>query len=206
MGDAKGNGYEKIEVPVQSTTPPQDSKRFFDKNGKFLINAKGLELCKHFEGFEPIARDDGFGTATIGYGRIINSDGSKVRNGEKCTLAQAEQWLLDDLYGEGAKYVRSFLNDEIESQLTDDEFSALVDFTFNRGAGRFRDYVVPYLNKGDKAGAIKSLLTVVSAGSQKYVLGLDRRRWAEKMLFEGKDPTPFYDIAWFKKFKERGYV
>jgi lysozyme len=196
-------------MPVLEPKPfpvPRAGETYSDKAGLFLINDVGLAMCKHFEGFEPVARDDGFGTSTIGYGRIVYPDGRKVKDGETCTELQASQWLLNDLYVEGAKYVRAFLNDEIEKSLNENEFSALVDFTFNRGAGRFRDYVAPYLNKGDKAGAMKSLLTVVSAGSQKYVLGLDRRRWAEKMLFEGKDPTPFYDIAWFKKFAAGGYV
>lgn len=203
-------GTEKPVVkPAEPAEPlkpaPKSEETYSDNAGKFLINGVGLALCKHFEGFEPIARDDGFGTSTIAYGRIVYPDGRKVRDGERCTETEASVWLLHDLYAEGAKYVRSFLRDDIENALNENEFSALVDFTFNRGAGRFRDYVAPFLNKGDKAGAMASLLTVVSAGSQKYVLGLDRRRWAEKMLFEGKDPTPFYSIEWFKAFKARGY-
>ena len=196
-----------LPFPVKKPDPmyPPVGEKYSDNSGKFLINGVGLVLCKKFEGFEPVARDDGFGTPTVGYGRIVYPNGVKVRNGDKCTEPEASSWLLHDLYAEGSKYVRAYLNDAIEAALNENEFSALVDFTFNRGAGRFRDYVAPFLNKGDKEGAMKSLLTVVSAGSQKYVLGLDRRRWAEKYLFEGKDPSPFYNLKYFIAFKERGY-
>jgi len=196
---------EPKPVPVEvKPAVPSGGKVFFDKNGKFLINEKVLELTKHFEGFEPVARDDGYGTSTIGFGRIINSDGSKVRNGQTCTLEQAEQWLLDDLYGEGGKYVRAFLNDDIETRLSNDEFSVWVDLTFNRGCGRFRDYIAKFLNAGDKQGAINSLVTINTAGG-KYSLGLDRRRWAERAILEGKDWAPFKSIEWFKGFVSRGY-
>lgn len=184
--------------------PEQGSTRFFDKNKKFLINSKVLELTKHFEGFEPIARDDGYGTPTIGYGRINYPDGRKVRNGDRCTEAEAQLWLMSDLFDEGAKYVRAFLKDEVENNLTDDEMAVWVDFTFNRGAGRFRDYIAGYLNQGNKTGALASLVTVNTAAGR-YSLGLDRRRWAERYILEGKDWKIFKDLNTFVAFKNRGY-
>lgn len=196
-----------VKDPVTPVDPPVEkpgTTKYFDKNGKLLINAKVLALTKHFEGFEPIARDDGYGTPTIGYGRIKYPDGTKVKNGDKCSEADASSWLLYDLFDEGAKYVRAFLKDDIENALSEDEFSVWVDLTFNRGAGRFRDYITPYLNKGDTAGALKSLVTINTAAGQ-YSLGLDRRRWAERAILEGKDWTPFQDIKWFREFRSRGY-
>jgi lysozyme len=211
MGAVKGDGastgaYEKpVIIPEKpAVVTPFPQTKYSDNSGRFLINGSGLEMAKHFESFFPKAYVDPVGVVTIAYGRIIYPNGKKVKMGDTCTQSEADAWLLEDLYGEGAKYVRSMLTNEDE--LNENEFSACVDFTFNRGAGRFRDYIAPYLNKGDKKGAMKSLLTVNWAGSQrKYLLGLDRRRWAEKYLFEGKDWSPFKSISWFKAFKAKGY-
>lgn len=169
------------------------------------FNQAGLEQVKHFEGCYLKAYQDSVGVWTLGFGRIRYPNGTKVKKGDTCTQAEADKWLLEDIKNEAEKYVRLYLNNE--DQLNDNEYSALVGFTFNRGAGRFRDFVAPYLNKGNKAAAMKSLLSVNWAGlkTRKYLLGLDRRRWAEKYLFEGKDWTPFKSIAYFKKFKANGY-
>lgn len=201
--DGTTGGYDKIELPpVQSPT----EEMFLDPNGLFLINGKGMALVKHFEGCYLRAYQDSVGVWTIGFGRIVYPDGRKVKSGDTCTQEQADAWLREDLYKEGAKYVRAFLLDHVESALTPDQFSALVSFTYNRGAGRFKEYVAPLLNKEDPKGAMDSLVTVNWAGpSREYLLGLDRRRWAERALFEGADWTKFQSIPWFKGFRDRGY-
>lgn len=53
---------------------------------------------------------------------------------------------------------------------------------------------------------MKSLVSYNWAGANhKYLLGLDRRRWAEKILFEGGDWTRLDTVSKFKSFRERGY-
>lgn len=223
MGKIKGDGsssggYEKIDVPKNppplyeapskpvNAVPVQDVW-YSDNSGKFLINDKVLALTKHFEGLVLVAEDDGYGTPTVGYGRIKYPDGRKVRNGDKCTEGEAEAWLLHDLYDEGGKYVRAFLKDEIENRLTPDQFSVWVDLCFNRGCGRFRDHIAPLLNAGkfDTAAiALTETLELKTAGGA-YNLGLDRRRWAERYVLEGKDWTVFKSLAYFKQFKANGY-
>jgi lysozyme len=204
---------ETIKAKPEEKQPPKEQpkdtggKRYLDKNGKLLITAKVLELTKHFEGLELVARDDGYGTPTIGYGRIKYEDGRKVRNGDRCTESQAEAWLLHDLYEEGAKYVRAFLKDDVEEELDDDAFSVWVDLTFNRGAGRFREFIAPHLNLRDNHQAKTALvmgLNLNTAGG-KYSLGLDRRRWAERLILDGEDWKRFASIDAFKKFKAGGY-
>ena len=197
-------GPDTPPSPVEK--PPQGGKRHLDKNGKLIINQEGLEQAKHFEGCYLKAYIDPVGVPTIGYGRIVYPDGRKVRMGDTCTQAQADAWLIEDLYGEGAKYVRAFLDDSVERELSDDQFSALCSFTFNRGAGRFRDYVAVFLNRRDFTGAINSLVSINWAGAdRKYLLGLDRRRWAERLLWEGKDWRAVDTVKKFQDFKARGY-
>lgn len=170
----------------------------FDKNGMLLINAQGLELVQHFESCFLKAYLDAVKVPTIAWGRIVYPNGRKVRLGDTCTQAEADQWLLEDLWGEGAKYVRAFLDDSVETELNPNQFSALVSFTYNRGAGRFRDYVAGFLNRRDFTGAINSLLKVNWAGENKeYLLGLDRRRHAEALLWAGDDWRKVDSVAKF---------
>lgn len=181
---------------------------YSDRAGKFLINGKVLALTKHFEGFEPIARDDGYGTPTIGYGRITWPDGRKVRNGEKITEQEASVALLHDLETEGSKYVRAFLRDDVENALSGDEFSVLVDLCFNRGCGRLREFIVPLLNAGaskDRIAAAISDTKQLHYAAGRYSLGLHRRRWAERRVWEGKDWHEFDTVAKFKAFVARGF-
>lgn len=201
---------EPVVVPIKPQVPSEKASRggsrFFDKNGRLLINRTGIQLIQHFEGCYLKAYQDSVGVWTIAWGRIVYPDGRKVKKGDTCTQEQADAWLLEDIYAEGSKYVRVFLNDDVEAELNDDQFSALVGFCYNRGAGRFRDYVAPFINKRDFPGAMKSLCSVNWAGpDRKYLLGLDRRRWAERYLFEGKDWSEFNNVAKFQAFKNRGY-
>lgn len=199
-------GPDTPPKPVEK--PPQEGKRYLDKNGKLLVTQDGLELITHFEGYYPKAYVDPVGVVTIGWGTIKYPDGRKVKMGDTVTEDQARELLMHDIWDDGAKYVRSFLNDSVEAELTDAQFSALVSLTFNRGAGRFRDFIAVHLNKRDFTNtilAIKSLNWAIENGQRKYLLGLDRRRWAEARMFEGKNWREFDSIAKFQEFKKKGY-
>lgn len=193
---------------------PFPQTKYSDNSGKFLINGSGLELVQHFESCFLEAYLDPVNVWTIGWGRIRYPNGKPVKKGDSCTKEEALVWLLHDLYEEGAKYIRSMT--DTEDMLNEDQFSALVSFTYNRGAGRYNQKLddlcdAGLANKHLDAKEIKAItdciLTYNWAGIQnpRYLLGLDRRRWAEKYLFEGKDWSPFKSISWFKAFKERGY-
>jgi lysozyme len=66
------------------------------------------------------------------------------------------------------------------------EFDGLVSFSFNLGLGTLqRSTVCQKFNRGDKAGAIESLLKYNKSGG-KVLKGLDARRKAEAQLMKGK--------------------
>lgn len=168
---------------------------FRNKYGLPIITEDGLAMCKHFEGFFPKAYRDPVGVVTIGYGRIRFPSGYKVQMKDTCTKAQAEIWLLEDLESEGAKFVRAYVSGY--EQLKPHQISALVDFTFNRGAGRLNEKLDDILEAGLKdrvldAGevnlAMATLLSYDWAGkTKKKYEGLARRRAAEHLMFLGKD-------------------
>lgn len=167
-----------------------------------------MALVKHFEALYLEAYRDPVGVVTIGWGTIIYPNGRKVRMGDKCTEAEATEWLMHDLWGDGAKYVRAYTNDAVENSLNGNQFSALVSLTYNRGAGRFKNFVAPHLNNQDLTSALTAMVGLNWSGKESeriYLLGLDRRRWAERYLFEGKDWRAFESVDTFKAFKNRGY-
>ena len=93
------------------------------------ITDEGLALIKKFEGFESTPYEDAGDRLTIGWGHLI-------RPGEtfaSITQAQADQLLQDDLADDEEAVSRI-----ISVPLNENQFSALVSFTFNVGAGNFR--------------------------------------------------------------------
>lgn len=207
-GQSGEKAYDKIELPKEGGATPNPSVRHLDKSGKLLITQDGLELVKHFEGCHLKAYIDPVGVPTIAFGRIVYPDGRKVRMGDSCTQEQADEWLREDLWLEGAKYVRAFLNDEVESELNDAQLSALVSLTYNRGAGRFRDFVAVHLNRRDFTRGLQAMTELnwaIEDNKRRYLLGLDRRRWAERRLWEGRDWREFDTVSKFQSFKEKGY-
>ena len=134
---------------------------------------QGIELTEEFEGCKLSAYLDTRGIATIGYGHTVG-----VKLGMTCTQVQAEQWLAADV-----AWAESEVNKLVKVPLTQGEFDALVDFTFNCGCGNFEHSTLLRMvntenmkaaagefEKWDKAGG------VVGAG-------LLRRRKAEEKEF-----------------------
>jgi lysozyme len=81
---------------------------------------KVVSKIKEVEGLRLEAYKCSADKLTIGYGHT-----SGVKAGQRCTKAQAEQWLKDDL-----AVVERQLN-ALHLTLSQNQFDALVDFTFN---------------------------------------------------------------------------
>lgn len=136
------------------------------------INEAGLKLIESFEGLRLRAYQDSVGVWTIGYGHTQG-----VKKGQTITPQQAEALLQQDLaMAETAVNSRNL-------PLTDNQFSALVSFTFNLGAGN----LTTLLRKG-LAAVPERILLFDHAGGKK-LSGLTRRRIAERDLYlkKGKD-------------------
>ena len=73
----------------------------------------------------------------------------------------------------------------INVPLTENQFGALVSFTYNVGSGNLKASTLRQkLNRGDYAGAADEFPKWRRAGG-KILRGLVRRRAAERALFEG---------------------
>ena len=148
---------------------------------------RGIALIKAHEGLRLQAYQDPVGVWTIGYGHTTAAGPPKVERGMKITDAGADAILRQDL----AKF-EGYVSSAVKVPLNQNEFDALVSFTFNLGPGNLRSStLLKKLNAGDRAGAADEFLKWTKAGG-KTLPGLVKRREAERALFLAPmvDPRP----------------
>jgi len=113
------------------------------------------------------------GIPTIGVGHTRG-----VKMGATCTVQQADVWLTEDLQDAEAA-----VNTLAKVPLTQEQFDALVSFTFNLGGTALAEStLLILLNKGNCKAAAEQFDRWVYAKGKKLA-GLVRRRAAEKALF-----------------------
>lgn len=132
---------------------------------------KGVKLIKAFEGLSLTAiRLTGEEYYTIGYGHY----GKEVKPGQKITSSQAETLLKADL-----EKFEEWVNTIPEFTPNQNQFDALVSFTYNLGPGNLQR-----LCKGRTAEQVAEHMTAyINAGSDIFREGLLRRRTTERELF-----------------------
>lgn len=177
------------------------------------------DLIKEFEGLHKKVGDkihaylDPIGIPTIGWGSIRHPDGRKVAMGDVITLEQAQKYLEHEV----SSFVTA-VEQACKVPVNDNQFCALVSFSYNVGAGALRSStLLKRLNAGEYLAAAEEFAKWNKAGG-KVLAGLTRRRKAEKDLFlspsvEVQDQTPLdkqeaeFDAdvvetpSWFEPFK-----
>lgn len=134
----------------------------------------GLSFTETAEGFRDTAYQDVAGIWTIGYGHT----GFDVTPGLTITKQEAEILLRSDITAAVA-CVRT----AVTRQLSQGQFDALVDFTFNVGRTNFlHSTLLKDVNNGDFSAAAQQFLLWVNAGGRR-VDGLVRRRTGERAEF-----------------------
>lgn len=138
------------------------------------ISQNGIDLIKSFEGFSPTVYLCPAGYPTIGYGH-------RIMKNESFTLMSKKTG--EDILKKDLDFFESVVNRYVEVNLTQNQFDALVSFAFNVGMGNFfRSTLRRFLNKEQYEKAAKEFdKWVYSQG--KVLLGLAKRRKAEKELF-----------------------
>ena len=144
------------------------------------ISKNGLDLIKQFEGLKLNAYQCPAGIWTIGYGSTFFPNGQKVKKGDKLhNEAEAIEMIEITLQS-----FENAVEKSVDIQLTQNEFDALVCFTYNVGAGNLNSStLLKLLNKNtNRLTVSKEFLKWDKAGG-KALAGLTRRRQAESALF-----------------------
>jgi lysozyme len=140
----------------------------------FKYSANGLALTERFEGLRLQAYQDSVGVWTIGYGHTSPD----VHAGLTITGQQAKILLAADV-----AWAVACVNKAVTSAINQNQFDALVDFTFNLGcASLVQSTLLRLLNAADFAAAAPQFLRWNKAGG-KVLKGLTLRRQAEMDLF-----------------------
>ena len=140
------------------------------------ISENGLNLIKHFEGFSESPYLCPAGYFTIGYGHVIGE-------AERTTLSRVSAAEAEDFLKMDARIAEQAVSRLIDVLLTQNQFDALVSFTFNLGAACLqRSTLRQVLNRGEYEAAPAQMQRFVWGGGRKLP-GLIRRRAAEGALF-----------------------
>jgi lysozyme len=138
---------------------------------------KLLSVIRTFEGLNLSAYKCPAGVWTIGYGHTKG-----VKPGQMVTIARAEELLEEDLKV-SEKYV-----DSLGLKLTQGQFDALVDFSFNLGSGKLAaSTLLKKIRKGADAESIQSEFKKWVYSGSKVMPGLVRRREWEAYRWTAED-------------------
>ncbi len=144
------------------------------------VNKAGRDLIKKFEGCKLRAYKCPAGLWTISWGLTFYPDGTKVKEGDVITQQQAEDYfnaIVDDF----AKKVDAL----IKSNVSENNFSALVSFAYNVGMGNFqRSTLLRKVNANPKDKTILAEFKKWTRANGEVLKGLVRRRDAEAKLYE----------------------
>jgi len=155
-----------------------------EANKDLKLGAAGLALIKEFEGYHKklpngdceayLDKVPAKPIWTIGYGCTEG-----VYKGMRLTEAQASKLFQGELVKHEA-----FVKEIVTVSLDQNEFDALVSFSYNLGPGNLRKLVENRLNKGNRTATANAIpLYNQAKGKSAKVNGLARRRQAEKALF-----------------------
>lgn len=145
------------------------------------VSSRGISLIQNHEGFVEKPYRCPAGKLTVGYGHVI-SQSEKGKYDAGITKLQALTLLKNDILKACVSVARL-----IKVQLSQNQFDALVSFTFNLGGGRLQASALRQkLNRGDYPGAAAEFKKWVWAGGRRLA-GLMARRADEAALFIEND-------------------
>ena len=143
------------------------------------INERGIEIVKSFEGLALRPYVCAGGVNSVGYGATRSRTGGPIDlDMGPITETEAETLLIRDLESS-----EGWVSRLIKTALTENQYSALVSFTFNVGAGALqRSTLRMKLNRGEYQGAADEFPKWRMAGGR-IQAGLVRHKAAEKHYF-----------------------
>lgn len=159
------------------------------------ISDEGIKITKAFEGFEPELYNDPAGNCTIGYGHLIKKsrcNGDEPGEISHCEVSRAGELRTSITLMRGEQILRCDIliaevavTQLVRPDLTDGQFSALVDFAFNVGTGNFaKSTLLRVVNSGDYSRVPGEFRRWIRVGPN-ILRGLQKRREEQIALFFG---------------------
>lgn len=149
--------------------------KVFHKTGR-----AGIELIKEFEGFRSKPYLDPIGIPTIGYGATYYLDGRRVKMTDPPITKEQGTELLKKMIVE---YELS-VNTLVKSSINQNQFDALVSFTYNLGAANLKkSTLLKKVNKNPNDLSIEAEFLKWNKAGGRVMAGLTRRRKAEAELY-----------------------
>ena len=141
-----------------------------------VTSNEGIALIKKFEGCELEAYQCSANVWTIGYGHTRD-----VSDGDTCTQQEADEILAEDL-----QEFEQYVNDLVDADLKQNQFDALVAWTYNLGPTNLIESTLLKRLNGDDLADVPHQIRRWNKAGGKVLDGLIRRREAEALLFQGE--------------------
>jgi lysozyme len=148
-----------------------------------------VDLIKKLEGFKSKAYNDIANNATIGYGYLLHL--GPINDNDKLliwTEEQAEEKLINEI-----RKIEGSLNKVIFVDINQNQFDALVSWTYNLGVGNLNPHICSWLRElnnrnFDQVPQLMCLWNKALDQNGKLVIneGLNNRRLIEAKLFKGE--------------------
>jgi len=143
------------------------------------LNKEASDLIKSFEGCKLKAYQCSAKKWTIGYGNTFFEDGTPVVAGNAISQQNAED-MFELIANEFAAKVAKL----VTSNVTDNQFGALVSFAYNCGIANLqKSTLLKKVNANHNDPSIRSEFLKWNKAGGKVLAGLTRRREAESNLY-----------------------
>jgi lysozyme len=172
-------------LPPPGPLPPAQAADTLRLSPKGAALIKAFESCLHPIGGGFRAYSDPVDVLTIGWGHT-NHNGREFNADAVWTQTECDSEFRADM-----AIFEKAVTRNVTVQLNQDQFDALVSFTFNLGEGNLKEStLLQKVNAGDFAGAAKEFQRWNKAGG-KVLPGLVRRRASEALLFQSIPDSNF---------------
>jgi len=149
------------------------------------LSENGFKIIKNFEGLRLAAYRDVAGVWTIGFGSTRYHDGKQVKPGDVLTGEVQADALFRNTLGQ----YEDAVNQSAKAPLTQNQFDALVSFTYNEGTGALKEstLLIKLNEKNYNEAAAHFLawdkITDPKTGKKVVLETLVQRREEERKLF-----------------------
>jgi lysozyme len=150
------------------------------------LSSNGIKLIKQFEGLVLHAYQDVAGVWTIGYGSTSYTNDKAVKAGDNLK----DEAQASELFSKTLQQYEAAVNQYVKFALSQNQFDALVSFTYNEGTGALKQStLLKKLNAKDYIAASECFsawnkITDPHTGKKVVCDTLTKRRAKEAQLFK----------------------